>query len=71
MYSVVGNVDSGRVGLNYVRQTHIWWVELYRNSSEENLRAKVSGSIPLNYAGGGVLEYWVPPHGITAAPLGI
>ena len=35
------------------------------------IRAEVSGSIPLSYAGGEVLEYQVPPHGITAAPLGI
>ena len=38
---------------------------------EHGVKEKVSGSIPLSYAGGGVLEYRVPPHGITEAPLGI
>ena len=40
-------------------------------SNSHGIRAKVSGSIPLSYARGGVLEYRVHPHGITATPVGI
>ena len=39
VYCVVGNEDSGRLGTNYVCQSWIWWEELYRKSSEENIRA--------------------------------
>ena len=40
LYCVVGNVDSGRLGLNYVHQSWTWWEDIYRNSSEENINVK-------------------------------
>ena len=38
---------------------------------EHGIRAEVLGSILPSYAEGEVLEYWVPPHGITAAPINL
>ena len=40
LHYVVGNVASGRLGLDYVSQSRLWWVELYRKSSQKNLRPK-------------------------------